>query len=172
MGRAGGAIEAHLRARFPGEPPPTADLERAFDDHVVAPRAGDDPRPLVRVFAEEGKDLDPAERASLLRWESERHRRVYVLDRAAPERLDLWDPVRGGRVSLHLLDPLPPGRVAALSRGAVVVAVSAPWLRFTVALGPLEIYEDDEAIALFRREVRSGGRLWHDLPAAAPTVPG
>ncbi|MHC5011389.1 MAG: hypothetical protein ACYTG6_10620 [Planctomycetota bacterium] len=164
------ALEAHLRAVY-GEPevvPPDADLSRAFDDYVCAPGTAGDGRSLVCTFAEESPDLSAEERKELVAWEQERMRRVYLLDRCFRDRAELWDPLADARLLVHLLEKLPGGRVAALRRGAVMVAVTVPWGGKTVALPPLEIYDDDEAVALYRREVRNGGRVWHDLPAPAP----
>jgi hypothetical protein len=165
------ALETFLRGLFgePSDVPPDADLERAFDDYVAAPGSAGEGRSLARAFAEEAEGLEAEERRDLPRWETERRRRVYLLDRAARERLDLWDPLTADRVVLHLLERLPAARAAALERGAVVVASSAPWGTRQVAIGRLELYEEDEAIRMYRREVVSSGRIWNDLPPPAPT---
>ena len=69
---------------------------------------------------------------------------------------------------VHLIEKMTPGRVAGLKRGSAVVATSVPWAGRRVALGQVEIYEEDAAIDLYRREVRQGGRVWSDLPPPAP----
>lgn len=168
--RQGDVIEAHLQQRFAnGETAPDlSDLQVAFDDFVCVPGSAGDERSLVRVFSEEAPDLDASERERLANWEKERTRRVYLLDRGHRDRMDLWDPITEGRVVVHLIEKMPPVRAAALRRGTVVVATSAPWVRRRVVLGPVEMYEDDEAIEMFRKEVREGGRMWHDLPPATP----
>jgi len=168
-------IETVLAAHFGDAAPEAsvADLQLAFDDYVCAPgSAGDEAgRSIVVSFAEEEGELQLAERESLKRWPAERSRRVYLLDRAARDRLDLWDPLAGGRIVLHLVERLPAAAAAALPRGTVVVASSVPWAQRRIVLGPLEMYEDADAIEMYRREVRQGGRHWHELPPPVP-APG
>ena len=166
----GPEIEAGLRERFGAEAgaADVADLQRAFDDWLCVPGALEDGRSLVRAFAEEEPDLTAEERQSLPLWEEERTHRVYLLDRGSRERLDLWDPIAGGRVGIQLVEKMTPGRAAALRRGCVVTATSAPWAGRRIALGRVEIYDGDDAIDLYRKQVRQGGRVWHDLPPAAP----
>ncbi len=166
----GPALEASLRNRFGDEADgaPVADLETAFDDLICTPGTAGDPRSIVRQFAEEADDLEAHERTTLPLWETERRRRVYLLDRGHRDVLELWDPVRAERLTLHLLERLAPGRLMGLRRGAAVVATAAPLAARQVALGQVEIYDDDEAVHLYRKAVRDGGRTWHDLPPPAP----
>lgn len=171
----GEAIESFLAARF-GDGAASAsvsDLQTAFDDYVCAPRSagGEDGRAIVSVFADEDGSLPLAERESLGRWPAERSRRVYLLDRAGRDRLDLWDPIAGGRLVLHLVERLPAAAAAALPRGTVVVAASVPWAQRRVVLGAVEMYEDEDALEMYRREVRQGGRHWHELPPPTPSLP-
>lgn len=176
------ALERFLTARF-GEAVAEAsvsDLQTAFDDYVCTPgSAGDDHAPeqavegaparsILRVFVDEEQDLDAEERRILPTWETERTRRVYLLDHAHRDRLALWDPLAGGRTVLHLIDKLPAAAAAALSRGTVVVATSAPWAKRRIVLGQLELYDTDDAVEMYRGEVRQGGRMWHDLPPSTP----
>ena len=171
------SLEQFLAARF-GDGAAEAsvtDLQDAFDDYVCAPgSAGDEETParsILRVFVDEEKDLDAEERRILPTWEAERSRRVYLLDHAHRDRLELWDPLEGGRTVLHLVEKLPAAAAAALGRGTVVVATSAPWAKRRIVLGQLELYDADDAVEMYRREVRGGGRMWHDLPPPPP-APG
>lgn len=168
--RYGFEIEAFLREGFGDgvEQASVRDLEQAFDDFVCTSGSAGDGRSILAAWIGEDEALDLEERRQLLTWENERHRRVYLLDRGQRDHLELWDPVRGGRATVQLLDRLPKGRLAALDRGTVVIATTAPWGTRTIALGPVELYDDDEAISLYRKEVRDLGRLWHELPAPAP----
>lgn len=169
--RAGTEIEVYLRRRFgdAAATTPVAELERAFDDYVCAPGTPEDGRSLVRMFAEETEDLEAEERRFLPLWESERRRGVFLLDQAHRDQLVLWDPLHADRVTMQLLERLPRGRVAGLERGAVVLATIAPLEHRVVALGEIELYDSDDAIKLFRQEVREQGRVWHDLPKPLPT---
>ncbi len=168
--RDGPGIEAFLRTRLGDDAADAsvADLQRLFDDFLCAPGSGGKERSLIRAFAEEHEDLTKDERDLLPSWETERTRKVCLLDRAHRDRLDLWDPVGGGRIVLHLLEKMPPARAAALSRGAVIIATWAPWNGRRIALGQIEIYDDDNAIEMYRNAVRDEDRPWTDLPAATP----
>lgn len=171
------ALEQYLGARFGDAAAETSlsDLQIAFDDFVCGPgSAGEEEHPtrsILRVFVDEAPDLDPEERRLLPTWEAERERRVYLLDRAHRDRLELWDPLAGGRTVLHLIEKLPAAAAAALGRGTVVVATSAPWSKRRIVLGQLELYDADDAVEMYRGEVRAGGRMWHELPPPAP-APG
>jgi len=169
----GPEIEAWLHERFGDAVATTdvADLELAFDAFVCTPgSAGEEAgnRSIVRAFAEDAPDLEDEERQQLPTWEGACTRRVHLLDRCHRDRLDLWDPVAGDRLTLHLLEKMAKGRVAELARGTVVIATSLPWGTRLLALGRVEIYDEGEAVALYRREVRESGRHWHDLPAPTP----
>ena len=169
--RFGFEIEAFLREGYGdalGETP-VPDLERAFDDFVCASGSGGDGRSVLATWIGEDEALELDERRQLLTWEKERARCVYLLDRCQRDQMELWDPVHGGRVTVQLLERMSKGRVAELSRGTVVIATTAPWGARTIALGPVEIYGDDDAINLYRKEVRELGRLWHELPAPTPS---
>lgn len=146
-----------------------AQLERAFEDLLVAPGSAGDGLSVLRAFAEQAEGLEPAEREQLLRWERERRRAVYLVERCFPDHVEVWDPVAGARSSLHLPERLPPGRVASVARGSVLVATTVPWTTRTLARGQVEFWTDPRALPLFRTEVRQSGRGWHDLPPAAPT---
>lgn len=175
--RAGDEIEAYMRQRFGDAAADVGvhDLQQAFDDYLCAPgsagqgSAGEG-RSLVRAFAEEADDLQAEERSQLPTWETDRRRRVYLLDCCFRDRLDLWDPIAGGRAVLHLIEKMPPARVAALRRGTVVIATSAPFGQRRIILGQMEIYEGEDALTMCRDEVRGEGRIWHDLPPAAPST--
>jgi hypothetical protein len=169
--RYGEVIEAHLAARFGDEAgdASVADLQLAFDDFVCVKGGAGDGRSIVQAFVEDSTDLPSQERESLPKWETERARRVYLLDRAHRDRMDLWDPIAGGRAVLHLIDKMPPAGAAALRRGTVVIASSAPWVQRRIVLGSLEMYEADDAVEMYRREVRESGRTWHELPPLAPS---
>jgi hypothetical protein len=145
-----------------------ADLERAVHDLLGEPGSMGDGRSILRAFAEDADALEPAERDQVLRWERERRRGVYVLERCHPELLEAWDPLAGERVVVHFSEALARGRAASLPRGTVVSAVTLPWNDRRLAEGQVEMYADDDALRLFRTEVRNAGRAWHDPPAPAP----
>jgi len=164
-------IEAHLAARFgdAADEVSVSDLQIAFDDFVCAKGSAGDGRSILQAFVEASADLQAQEREALPTWETERTRRVYLLDRAHRDRMDLWDPIAGGRAVLHLIEKMPPAGAAALRRGTVVIASSAPWVQRRIILGALEMYEADDAVDMYRREVRESGRTWHELPPLAPS---
>jgi hypothetical protein len=147
---------------------PPADLERAVDDLLREAGGMGDGRSILRAFAEEAGGLETAERAQVLRWERERGRGVYVLDRCHPDFLEAWDPIEGKRVVVHFTESLGRGRAASLRRGTVVTVVTVPWNERRLAEGRVEMFEDEDALRLFRTEVRNAGHPWHDPPAPPP----
>lgn len=168
--RRGPELEAALRERHGAEAErlTVGELARALEDLVVAPGTAGDGRSLLRAFAEEAEGLEPAEREQLLRWERERRRAVYVVERCLPDLVEAWDPVEGRRETIHLPERLPGARCAEVARGTLLVVVTVPWTTRLVARGPVEFWSDPRALPLYRAEVRQSGRTWHDLPPAAP----
>jgi hypothetical protein len=144
------------------------DHDRAFEDLVCSPGSAGDGRSLVRAFAEEGDGLEPPEREQLLRWEKERTRGVYVVERCFPDAVEAWDPLAGERLTIHLPERLPGARASEVARGTLLVAVTVPWTTRRLARGRVEFWNDPRALPLYRDEVRASGRTWHDLPPAAP----
>lgn len=167
----GSAVEDYLHLRFGDavKDTPIADLERAFDDFTFSRGTAPDGGSLLAVFADEAPDLSREEREAMRAMEEARDRRVYVLDRAQRDLLFLWDPLKGERVTVHLLERMARGYVANLRRGAVVVATTLPYGERTIALGEVETWSEDDAIRMFRQEVRDSGRTWHDLPRPTPS---
>lgn len=168
--RRGAELEQALRQLLgpQAEAADAAELERAFEDLIVAPGSSGEALSLLRQFAEQAEGLELAEREQLLRWERERRRAVYLVERCFSDHLEAWDPVEGARTLIHLPDRLPAGRVASIARGTVVVATTVPWTTRTLARGQVEFWTDPRALPLFRAQVRESGRAWHDLPPAAP----
>jgi hypothetical protein len=166
----GAVLDTALIERF-GNPPRAehpADLERVEEDLVCTPGSAGDARSILRVFADDGAELVEAERLELLRWEQGRSRGVFLVQRAAADRIEVWDPLEGAGLTLHLLDRLPKARADALSRGSVLTTTFLPFAARVVAVGYLELFEDPRARELFREQVRAGGRNWHDAPPPAP----
>lgn len=146
-----------------------ADADRALEDLACLPGSAGDGRSLLRAFAEEAEGLSPPEREQLLRWERERRRGVYVVERCFPDLVEAWDPLEGARLTFHLPERLPAGRAAEVARGTLVVAVTVPWTTRRLARGRVEFWSDPRALPMYRSEVRGSGRAWHDLPPAAPS---
>jgi hypothetical protein len=167
----GPAVEEYFVLRFGDRlrETPVADLERAFDDFAFSGGTPPDGRSLVAVFAEDAPGLEKEERDLVRSWEESRQRGVYLLDRCQRDLMILWDPLRGGRMTLHLLERMARGYAAGLRRGAVIVATTMPYADRTIALGEVETWTDDEALRVFRQEVRESGRTWHDLPKPSPS---
>ena len=94
---------------------------------------------------------------------------MFLVQRAQRDALEVWDPLEGAPLTLHLLDRLDNDKAASLRRGAVVTASFQPWVARLVAVGPVEIFEAQDALDLFRREVLAAGQSWHDAPPPAPT---
>ncbi len=159
-----------LRARFGDglDALHPADRERATNDLLSLPGGMGDGRSILRAFAEDTAGLEEAERAQVLRWERERRRGVYLLERCHPDLLEAWDPIEGKRAVLHFVESLGRGRAASLRRGTVVTAVTVPWNERLLAEGQVEMFEEEDALRLFRNEVRNAGHAWHDAPAPAP----
>jgi hypothetical protein len=165
--RRGPELEGLLGERAGGDEH-DADHERAFEDLVCAPGSAGDGRSLVRAFAEEADGLEPPEREQLLRWERERVRGVYVLERCFPDLVEAWDPVAGARLTIHLPERLPGARAAEVGRGTLLVAVTVPWTSRLLARGRVEFWNDPRALPLYRNEARAAGKAWHDLPPPTP----
>lgn len=173
------AIDAWLRERFedPDALEHAKDVEQAIDDFVCGPgSSGDDPSILAvwcgQVETGQLTDdtlgvADAEDVAQARRWERERHRGVFVLQRAQRDHVALWDPLEGAPLTLHLLAKLPAREVEALARGTVVTAVYQPWMARLVAVGT-EYFTDPRAIQLFREQTLEAERAWHEAPAAAP----
>jgi hypothetical protein len=167
--RRGPELEALLAERAAGDASEDdADRDRAFEDLVCTPGSAGDGRSLVRAFAEDADGLEPPEREQILRWEKERVRAIYVVDRCFPDAVDAWDPLAGQRVTIHLPERLPGARASEVKRGTLLVAVTVPWTTRVLARGRVEFWNDERALPLYRAEARSAGRTWHDLPPAAP----
>jgi hypothetical protein len=166
-----GALQALLRDHLGADTAAHAasDVDRLVDDWIVSSGSAGDGRSLVTAFAAEAADLEPLEREQLRRWERERHRGVFLVQRAGRDALEVWDPLEGAPLTLHLLDRLTPTKMEDLGRGAVVTASFQPWVARLVAVGPVEIFEGADALDLFRREVIASGRSWHEAPPPAPT---
>ena len=163
------ALDAYLAERFGdvSRVDHADDLTRAADDLVCAPGSAGDAASILSVFCQQAFDVDPAEREQARRWERERRRGVFVLQRAVRDQLVLWDPLEGAPLTLHLLEKLPDAEVARLPRGTVATAVYQPWLARLFAVG-VEFFGDPQALRLFREEIVGSGAPWHEPPAPAP----
>jgi len=163
------AIDAFLAQRFGDGLETTAEGDRhtAADDFVCAPGSAGDGSSILRVFADHATGLDAEGRDQVRRWEHERRRGVLVLQRARRDQLQLWDPLEGAPLTLHLLEKLPASRLQLLGRGTVVTATFQPWMARLVAVG-VEFFGDPRALQLFREEVATSGAPWHEAPAPAP----
>lgn len=146
-----------------------SDVDRLLDDWIALPGSAGDGRSVAVAHAAEADGLEPLERDQLRRWERERRRGVFLVQRAQRDALEVWDPLEGAPLVLHLLDRMDGPKAASLRRGAVVTASYQPWVARLVAVGPVEIFEVEDALDLFRREVLAAGQSWHDAPPPAPT---
>jgi hypothetical protein len=165
----GPALEAWLRERLGGAAAaaPPEDLERATDDWICAPGSAGEGASVLQVFCDQARSVDEATRAQARRWERERRRGVFVVQRAGRDRLRLWDPLEGAPLTLHLLEKLGEGELRRLGRGTVVTAVHLPWHARLVAVG-VEFFGDPRALGLFREQVLEAGTPWHEPPVPAP----
>ena len=163
------AIDAFLDERFGAAraEAPEADVEAATDDFVCAPGSAGDGSSILRVFADHASSLDAEDRDQIRRWEHERRRGVFLVQRARRDRLFLWDPLEGAPITLHLLDKLSAQRLGLLGRGTVVTAVFQPWMARLIAVGT-EFFADPRALQMFRDETASTGATWHEPPPPAP----
>lgn len=174
------AIDAWLRERFedPDAAAHAADIERAVDDFVCSAGSSGDAPSILSVWcgqvasgqipASELGGATDEDVAQVRRWERERHRGVFILQRAQRDQLSLWDPLEGAPLTLHLLTRLGAVECDALQRGTVVTAVYQPWMARLVAVGT-EYFSDPRAVQLFREQTLDAERAWHETPAPAPT---
>ncbi len=162
----GEAIDAFLAQHLPAEAAP-ADLETATDDYVCSAGSAGDGSSILRVYADHATDLDDEARGQIRRWENERRRGVFVVQRARRDRLFLWDPLEGAQLTLHMLDKLPAARMQSIGRGTVTTAVFQPWMARLIAVR-VEFFCDPQALQLFREETTGSGTTWHEAPAPAP----
>ncbi len=163
------AIDAFLTERF-GDPAAVeheSDLDAATDDFVCAPGSAGDGSSILRVFADHASSLSTEDREQIRRWEQERRRGVFLVQRARRDRLFLWDPLEGAPITLHLLDKLSASRLQLVGRGAVVTAVYQPWVARLIAVG-MEFFGDPRALQMFRDETTGSGATWHEAPPPAP----
>jgi len=164
------AIQARLEALF-GDPPAAehpADLERAVDNLLTEPGSAGPDLSIVRAFSEGSSDLDAEDRNQVLRWEKERRRGVFVMQRCHPDRMEVWDPLEGAGLTLQLLDRMSGARSAEVRAGTVLTTEYLPYLARLIAVGFIEMYGDDSALKLYREEVRKSGATWHAPPPVAP----
>jgi len=167
-------VEAVFRAQF-GDAAETAhpgDIERLLDDLICTPGTGGDGRSIAAVYAEQAPDLPELERDQLRRWERERGRGVFLVQRCHTDRIEAWDPIECAALTLHLLDRLPAGRAAEVRAGSVLTATYLPHVARLVAVGLVEFFLGPDALALFRDNVRQGAVAWHEPPPPAPTPRG
>ncbi len=163
-------IAARLEARF-GNPPVAeheADIERAIDDLLAEPASAGPDRSIVRAFSEDAPDLDVQDRNEVLRWESERRRGVFLMQRCHRDRMEVWDPLEGAGLTLHLLERMPGARSSEVRPGTVVTTEYLPYMARLIAVGFIEMYGDERALKLYRDEVRNSGATWHAPPPVAP----
>ena len=153
------------------------DIEQAVDDFVCSPGSSGDEASILSIWCGQvetgqlaGEDAGGAtaeDVGQVRRWERERHRGVFVLQRAERDQLSLWDPLEGAPLTLHLLEKLGQPETDALKRGTVVTAVYQPWVARLVAVG-VEFFTDPRAVQLFREQTLDAERAWHEAPAPAP----
>lgn len=166
----GKGLETLLKAEF-GDPPEAgheADLERFVDDMITTRGSAGDGRSISSAYAEANADLEPLDRDQVRRWESERRRGVFLVQRCFQDRIEAFDPIEGAALTLHLLDRLPAGRAAEIRTGAVLTTTYLPYVARLVATGLLELFADPEALAMFREQVQQSGATWHEAPPPAP----
>jgi hypothetical protein len=162
------AIAAFLEERFgAGAEPAEADIEAATDDFVCSAGSAGDGSSILRVFADHATGLEPEDRDQIRRWETERRRGVFIVQRARRDHLLLWDPLEGAPLTLHLLDKLAATRLQLVGPGTIVTAVFQPWVARLIAVG-VEFFGDPRALQLFREETTSSGAQWHESPPPAP----
>ncbi len=168
--RHGEAVEAVVRAQFgdPPEPQHPADLERLLDDLICTAGTAGDGRSIATAYAEAAEDLTELDRDQLRRWERERGRGVFLVQRCHADRIEVWDPLEGAGLTLSLLDRMPAGRAAEVRTGTVMTATYIPYVARVVAVGLVEMFAEAEAHDLFRRQVTDSGSTWHDPPPPAP----
>lgn len=163
-------VEAALAAALDPEagPEQVPEAERVLDDLIATPGGAGADRSIAESYAAEAEDLPPLDREQLRRWPRERGRGVFLLQRGFPDRLEVWDPIEGAGLTLHLLDRLPRARAAGLPPGCVVTAAHVPYVARLVALGLVEFFLGRDAQAMFREQVHEGGAAWHDPPPPPP----
>lgn len=166
--RHGGDLEDALRRAAGGGPRRPADRERILDDLVCTPGSAPEGRSLLRACAVECRALDDEARDQFLRWERERRRGVFVIQRAHEDALEVWDPLEGAPLTLHLLHRPTEREAACAIAGTVITATFRPWLARLILVHAPEYFPGDEAIPMFRREVEGSGVTWHPIPSAAP----
>jgi len=163
------AIDAFLGEHLGADAAP-ADRETATDDFICAGGSAGDGSSILRVFVDHAttvSGLDQEARGQVRRWEQERRRGVFIVQRARRDQLFLWDPLEGAQLTLHLLEKLSEARLTTIGPGTVVTAVFQPWVARLVAVRA-EFFGDPRALQLFREQTCSSGAAWHEPPAAAP----
>lgn len=163
------SAEAVARAQL-GDPETAhpADIMRLLDDLICTPGAAGDGRSIVAACADAAEGLEALDRDQLRRWESERGRGVFIVQRCFPDRIEVFDPLEGAGLTLHLLNRLGAGRAAEVTPGTVVTATYVPYVARVVAVGVVEIFTEHAAIEMFRREVQASGAAWHEPPPPPP----
>ncbi len=164
-------VDTFVASRF-GTPPNADhphDIDRAIDDFLCSlGSAGHERASIAKAFANKAEDLEDTDRTQVARWDRERRRGVFLIQRATRDTLDVWDPLEGAPLSLHLLERIGQARARDLARGTVAVATYMPWVARLVATDRVEFFDASEALPLFRRQVEEEGALWHELPAVVP----
>lgn len=168
--RHGDAVDAVVEAQFgqASQPPHPADLERLLDDLICTPGTAGDDRSIAAAYADTAEDLSALDREQLRRWERERRRGVFLVQRCFADRIEAWDPLEGAGLTLSLLDRLPPARAAEVRTGTVMTASFLPYVARLVAVGMVELFAEAQAENLFREQVQGSGNTWHEPPPPAP----
>lgn len=168
------SIEAVTRAQL-GDPAKAhpADVTRLVDALICTPGSAGDGRSIAAVHASDstGEDaLEKVDRDQLRRWERERGRGVFIVQRCFAERIEAFDPLEGAGLTLHLLERLGAGRAAEVQTGTVVTATYVPYVARVVAIGLVEFFGDPKALELFRSQVQASGAAWHEPPPPPPVA--
>lgn len=169
-----GSIEAVIRAQL-GDPAKAhpADVTRLVDALICTPGSAGDGRSIAAAHASattDGEGLEKVDRDQLRRWERERGRGVFIVQRCFTERIEAFDPLEGAGLTLHLLERLGAGRAAEVQTGTVVTATYVPYVARVVAIGLVEFFADPKALELFRSQVQASGAAWHEPPPPPPVA--